>query len=108
MKETDDTSIALIQKDISYMKDNITEIKQGIKELSGVFASKVELQKVAEETQASFTSLKGTQKEFYLLKEEVHDFKTTAVAYRVMAGAIGGVFAFVLTQLPAWIRILFK
>ena len=109
MTEFEDiTSIALIQKDIAYMKDDVNDIKQGIKELSGVFVSKIELQKVAEETQASFTSLKGTQKEFYSLKEEVHDFKTTATAYRVIAGIIGGLIAFILTQIPMWVRLFIK
>ncbi len=41
MKPTGETSNALIQKDIGYIQKDIQEIKQGIKDLAGVYATKI-------------------------------------------------------------------
>lgn len=52
MKQTNDnTKIALISKDIGYIQTDICEIKEGIKGLGGIFASKVELAQVAKQTE---------------------------------------------------------
>lgn len=41
MAPTDDTSNALIQKDIAYIQKDISEIKTGIKDLAGVYQTKL-------------------------------------------------------------------
>ena len=41
-QQTDDTKIAVISKDIEYIKSDVKEIKEGIKNLSGVFVSQQE------------------------------------------------------------------
>lgn len=42
--------------------------------------------------------------EFQILKQEVHDFKTSINVARIIAGAIGGVIMFVLSQVPGILR----
>lgn len=42
---------------------------------------------------------------FFKLEQEVHDFKTSAVAWRTVTGALGGGVFYALSQLPTWIKI---
>ena len=56
----EETTIALISKDISYIQVDIGEIKQSIKSLSWVFASKEELTVVAKETEIRLNKLEKT------------------------------------------------
>lgn len=46
------------------------------------------------------TSPDQSFKEFQNLKQDVHDFVTSAKVFRVVAGFIGGATMFFLTQLP--------
>lgn len=46
-----------------------------------------------------------TVKEFRILQQQFHDSITTANTYRIIAGFIGGLVMFLLTQAPNWIRI---
>lgn len=43
-------------------------------------------------------------KQFKTLQQEVHDFKTTANAFRLIAGLVGGAIMYLLTQIPNLIR----
>jgi hypothetical protein len=52
-----DTAIALIGKDIGYIQGDISEIKESIKCLSGVFSTKEELSQNNKETNIRLTSL---------------------------------------------------
>lgn len=54
------------------------------------------------------TSPLDSIKEFRALQQKVHDFTTTANAYRIVAGFIGGVIVFILTQLPNWVTLIWK
>ena len=47
-------------------------------------------------------------KDFLVLKQEVHDFKVTAGVWRFIAGSIGAIVFYVLTQLPHWIKLLWS
>lgn len=48
VRDKDDTRIALINNNIDYMRADITEIKQSIKELAGVYPTKEELKVVSD------------------------------------------------------------
>lgn len=47
-KQSDETISALIQKDINYMRTDILEIKDSIKLLGGVYATKAEVKEVSD------------------------------------------------------------
>lgn len=46
----------------------------------------------------------NTFREFQTLKQEVHDFKTSANLLRIIGGILGGFVFFLLTQLPTILR----
>ena len=47
-----------------------------------------------------------TLEDYLGLKQRVNDFFTTAKAYRLAAGAIGGFITYLLTQVPSLLRFL--
>lgn len=49
--QSDETKISLIGKDISYIQKDIAEIKSSVKELSGVYATQVQLREIEAEVQ---------------------------------------------------------
>ena len=54
------------------------------------------------------TDLLNSYKDYIVLKQKVHDFVTTANAYRLVGGLLGGIIVFILTQLPNWIKLLWR
>lgn len=59
---------------------------------------------VIEETIAKFDPRELTPR-FLTLEQTVHDFKTTAIVWRTMAGAVGGALFYILTQIPNWLKL---
>lgn len=51
------------------------------------------------------TDLVESYKEFVVLKQEFHDWKTTANVIRVIAGMVGGIVFYLLTQIPNILRL---
>jgi hypothetical protein len=51
VKTSEKTSIAVINTNIGFIQADISEIKDNIKGLGGIFASKVELIQIAKETE---------------------------------------------------------
>lgn len=56
---SEETVNALIQKDISYMRDDINEIKMGVKALDGVYATQVQVKELAEQVRSLAESIKA-------------------------------------------------
>lgn len=54
----DDTRIALIGNDISYMKKAIDEVKQSVKELAGVYATQESLKDIEKQVKSLADSVK--------------------------------------------------
>ena len=58
-KESDDTRIALINNNIEFIKTYIAQIKTGIKELSGVYATRGDLIQIAKDTETRLLRLEN-------------------------------------------------
>lgn len=90
-KQSDTTKIALISLNIANMQGDIVEIKDGIKGLPAIFASKEQLVVIAKETEARLTSLEHTV-----------DNLTTGVGRFVVpliSFLLGGTILFLITRL---------
>lgn len=48
----------------------------------------------------------GMVKRLNMVEQKLHDFETTTATFRVMAGVVGGMIMFVLTQLPNILRLV--
>lgn len=57
--DSDATKIALINNNIAFIQKDIGEIKGGIKELAGVYATREQLIEVAKDTELRLTRLEG-------------------------------------------------
>lgn len=79
-QQTDETKIAVISKDIEYIKKDVGEIKDGIKNLSGYFVSKQEFNDF----------VKG---EFATVKKIVYGFVSM-----ILVAVVGAILALVLNQ----------
>jgi len=56
-KSSDDTRIAVISNDIRYIKENLVEIKDSLKGLGSIFASREQLNQIAKETEIRLCAL---------------------------------------------------
>jgi hypothetical protein len=56
----------------------------------------------------SNVQLETSYKEFVQLKQQFHDFQTTAMVWRSIAGIGGGAAMWLLTQIPRWIELWWK
>lgn len=72
----------LIAKDISYIQRDISEIKSSIKELAGVYATKVQLDEFSKD-----------------LKERLRRLESSANLWKWLGPAISGIFCTVITFL---------
>lgn len=58
-KESDETKIAIINNNISFIQKDISEIKVAFKELSGVFITKQALEEIAKRTEERLIRLEN-------------------------------------------------
>lgn len=53
-------------------------------------------------------SVSEAWKRFTTLEGQIHDSGVTTNAYRILAGVVGGIVFFILTQIPPWIKLFLK
>ena len=80
----------------------IQTLNDGITERIG----KLEVRMTAVEKVHDQVDPLGSKQQLEKVLDEVRDFKTSANTYRVIGGLIGATMFFILTQIPAWLKVI--
>lgn len=104
LQRTDHDTLIRLEGKVDSIQRDVAELKDGISSKIADHEIRIKaIEKVIVET-----DLLNSYKSFLHLKEEVHDFKTTATVWRTIAGAVGGALFWLLTQIPFIWRLLTK
>lgn len=101
LQREDHDALVRIEANLSNLSTDVKIMGDGLN--ARVADHELRIQKI--ETLINQTNPLETVKEFRVLQGKVHDYFTTANAYRVIAGIIGGFIFFIFSQLPTWLRI---
>lgn len=88
---TFETSLALIQKDILYMKSGIDEVKNTLKEINDRFATKEEVEsRIKQIEKDSLAEIGG-------LKAEIAELKGSSKFWKIVNPTLGAILGSILT-----------
>ena len=91
--QADNTKIALINNNVSYIQKDISEIKASIKELAGVYVTREALIDVAKQTEERFTTIERKLEEI-----KAANTPTKTWIKHSLSGVLGAVMTFLIIQ----------
>lgn len=101
LQRADHDTLIRIEANLTNLATDVKIMGDGLN--ARVADHELRLQKI--ETLVNQINPVDTVKEFRTLQQQVHDYFTTANAYRVIAGVVGGLVMFILTQAPNILKL---